>query len=115
MRVKEKSNFWSFLKTIFIDIDCPDGEEMDIENSNDPKMQELKKSLNRVDGMERNFYISSSSNPKSGRGNSIVERVNVDNNKVTSRRDGKGSNNVNETLNVGNNKVMRQEEENERA
>jgi len=91
MKTNQKNNFLSFLKTIFIDVDYPDGEEMDIGNSNDPKMQELKNSLDRVDNIERNFYIASSSNPKSGKGNSIVERVNVDNNKVTSRRDGNGS------------------------
>ena len=83
MRVKEKSNFLSFLKTIFIDVDYPDGEEMDIGNSNDPKMKELKDSLNRVDDIERNFYISSNSNPKGGKGNSnVVEKVSVDNNKA---------------------------------
>ena len=78
MRVKEKSSFLSFLKTVFIDVDNPDGEEMDIGNSNDPKMQELKDSLNRVDGIERDFYISSSSNPNGGKSNNIVETVAID-------------------------------------
>ncbi len=83
MKTNQKNNFLSFLKTIFIDVDYPDGEEMDIGNSNDPKMQELKNSLDRVDNIERNFYIASSSNPKGGKGNSnVVDKVNVDNNKV---------------------------------
>ena len=83
MKTNQKSNFLSFLKTIFIDVDYPDGKEMDIGNSNDPKMKELKDSLNRVDDIERNFYISSSSNPKGGKGNSnVVEKVDVDNSKV---------------------------------
>lgn len=78
MRTNQKNNFLSFLKTIFIDVDYPDGEEIDIGNSNDPKMKELKDSLNRVDGIERNFYISSSSNPKGGKSNNIVETVAID-------------------------------------
>ena len=83
MKTNQKNNFLSFLKTIFIDVDYPDGEEMDIGNSNDPKMQELKNSLDRVDNIERNFYIASSSNPKGGKGNSnVVDKVNVDNNKA---------------------------------
>lgn len=83
MKINQKNNFLSFLKTIFIDVDYPDGEEMDIGNSNDPKMQELKNSLDRVDNIERNFYIASSSNPKGGKGNSnVVDKVNVDNNKA---------------------------------
>lgn len=83
MKTNQKNNFLSFLKTIFIDVDYPNGEEMDIGNSNDPKMKELKDSLNRVDNIERNFYISSSSNPKGGKGNSnVVDKVNVDNSKV---------------------------------
>lgn len=83
MKTNQKNNFLSFLKTIFIDVDYPDGKEMDIGNSNDPKMKELKDSLNRVDSIERNFYISSSSTPKGGKGNNnVVEKVNVDNNRA---------------------------------
>ena len=83
MKTNQKNNFLSFLKTIFIDVDYPEGEEVDIGNSNDPKMKELKDSLDRVDNIERNFYISSSSNPKGGKENSnIVDKVNVDNNKA---------------------------------
>lgn len=83
MRVKEKNNFLSFLKTIFIDVDYPEGEEMNIGKSEDPKMKELKESLNRVDALERKFYVSSNSAPKGGKGNSnVVEKVNVDNNKA---------------------------------
>lgn len=88
MRVKEKNNFLSFLKTIFIDVDYPDGEEMDIGKSEDPKMTELKDSLNRVNALERSFYVSSSSAPKGGKGNSnIVDKVNVDSNKAIRRVD----------------------------
>ncbi len=83
MRVKEKNNFLSFLKTIFIDVDYPEGEEVDIGKSNDPKMKELRDSLNRVDALERNFYVSSNSAPKGGKGsNKIVDKVNVDSNKA---------------------------------
>ena len=83
MKTNQKNNFLSFLKTIFIDVDYPDGEEIDIGKSDNPKMKELKDSLNRVDALERNFYISSNSNPKGGKGNSnVVEKVSVDNNKA---------------------------------
>lgn len=83
MKTNQKNNFLSFLKTIFIDVDYPDGEEIDIGKSDNPKMKELKDSLNRVDALERNFYIASSSNPKGGKGNSnIVDKVNVDSNKA---------------------------------
>ncbi|MCI9039297.1 MAG: hypothetical protein HFJ29_05455 [Clostridia bacterium] len=76
MRMKEKNNFLSFLKMIFIDVDNT-GEEIDIEKSEDPKMKELKESLKRVDALERDFYVSSSS-PKGGKSNGIVETVTID-------------------------------------
>ena len=78
MKTNQKNNFLSFLKTIFIDVDYPDGEEIDIGKSDNPKMKELKDSLNRVDALERNFYVSSNSTPKGGKGNSIVETVAID-------------------------------------
>lgn len=82
MKTNQKNNFLSFLKTIFIDVDYPDDEREDIEDSTNPKMAELKESLNRVDALERKFYVSTSS-PKGGKGNSnVVEKVNVDNNKA---------------------------------
>lgn len=82
MKTNQKNNFLSFLKTIFIDVDYPDDEREDLAESTDPKMAELKESLNRVDALERKFYVSTSS-PKGGKGNSnVVEKVNVDNNKA---------------------------------
>ncbi|MCI9087403.1 MAG: hypothetical protein HFJ32_02450 [Clostridia bacterium] len=76
MRVREKNGILNFLKMIFIDVDCPD-EEVDIEKSEDPKMQELKESLSRVDTLERSFYVSNSA-PKGGKSKGIVERAEVD-------------------------------------
>ena len=76
MRVREKNGILSFLRMIFIDVDCPE-EEVDIERSEDPKMKELKDSLNRVDALERNFYVSSSA-PKGGKSGGIVEKAEID-------------------------------------
>lgn len=77
MRLKEKNSFLSFLRMIFIDADNVGEEMIDIEKSEDPKMQELKESLSRVDTLERNFYVSSSS-PKGGKSSGVVEKAEVD-------------------------------------
>lgn len=77
MRVKEKNSFLNFLKMIFIDVDNAGEEMIDIEKSGDPEMQELRESLGRVDTLERNFYVSSSS-PKGGKSSGVVEKAEVD-------------------------------------
>lgn len=87
MRIKEKNSFRNFLKMIFIDVDNTE-EEIDITKSNEPSMKELQESLNRIDTFERNFYVSSSSNHKGGKGSSnVVEKVDVDNSKAIKQAD----------------------------
>ena len=73
-----KNSLLGFLKTVFIDVDCPD-EEVNI--SENPKMEELQKSLKRIDDLERNFYVSNSS-PKGGKSSSIVEKAEINTTKA---------------------------------
>ncbi len=81
MRVREKNNLLNFLKKVFIDVDYPDGEEIDIGRSEDPEMKDLRESLDRVGDLERSFYVSNSS-PKGGKSNSIVEKAEVNTTKA---------------------------------
>ena len=66
MKLKERlSHFWNDT----LGVDCPD--EINILDSGRPEDEELKKSLARVDELEKKFKVSSSSSSKAGKGLNI--------------------------------------------
>ncbi len=84
MKVKERiSHFWNET----LGIDCP--EEINILDSQRPEDQDLKESLARVDDLEKKYKASSTGSSKGGKGQVIVEKIEVDSTKATKQAEQK--------------------------
>lgn len=81
MKLKERlSRFWNDT----LGVDCPD--EVNILESNKPEDEELKKSLARVENLEKKYKVSTSGKNSNGK---LVEKVETDTSKAVEKAEQK--------------------------